>query len=64
LHEPPVLPLVVLLVPQASDRSFKSELAKLVDLEVWAQAKEESRRELAGRWAGTCHACHGCSRER
>lgn len=36
---------------QASDRAFKQELAKLVDLRVWEAAKEASRRELSSRWA-------------
>lgn len=34
---------------QASDRAFKQELAKLVDMRVWEAAKEASRRELGGR---------------
>ncbi|PRW45242.1 ABC transporter (ISS) isoform C [Chlorella sorokiniana] len=34
---------------EASDRAFKQELAKLVDLRVWEAAKEASRRELGGR---------------
>jgi hypothetical protein len=34
---------------QSNDRVFKEELGKLVDLSVWAQAKERSREELAQR---------------
>lgn len=34
---------------QASDRAFKQELAKLVDMRIWEAAKEASRRELSAR---------------
>ncbi|GAB4817224.1 hypothetical protein N2152v2_004270 [Parachlorella kessleri] len=36
---------------ESNDRAFKEELGKLVDLTVWAQAKEESRQQLATRRA-------------
>lgn len=36
---------------QASDTDFKKELAKIVDLDVWAAAKEVSRAQLSARRA-------------
>ena len=50
---PPAAPgsLAVPLL-QSNDRAFKEELGKLVDLTIWAQAKERSKEELGRRWAG------------
>ena len=33
---------------ESSDRAFKEELGKIVDLEVWGEAKEASKKALAG----------------